>query len=872
MPANNLKQRTEKPTPSTAPGYFAGYSGQSAMPNCTSYVIERCREYWGKVPFEYGRVPGNAWLTNLPSGWKAIHTKNIGDRKSGDILVFDGHVAFTELDRTITESFWTDGFNAKSRAEGYKDIINDTQRNNAGTASGVYRLLEGHWGDTAPNMNGNPAQKYEYRFWHEGRGSSETLLGIIRNSDGSEEPYIPDVESPPAPRQANLLTLNNTNITEIISGKLMDGGTRREFFWGTSTSTQTNAFTPDQGMSGTTFTWLSGSDNVTIWNQLEAQVPNTSDGYIYFTVNYYNYWEQTGEEYLEFYQNSAICKYHIIEEYKPNVTFTPFDKDFYIEGDDSEGTPVYNLYNNAFLIGGYSKLKTNYDVIPFVHPPVDQTKGYTNTSPIKKEDTHFTAIFADLEQQEITDHSGEITLSLIKNSDKQYTTFVFGEAKDERNRYYSEKLQEDYVYGYHQPRLIVDRCYRCSFEKDALYDSEGTRQERLEHLTEVWDLNGDWLHCTFSFDLWCDTEEFDTSEFNHNDVIVDSEGRGIKIYLGSDDAPEEEFIPWIWEEPQPTGEDEPYEHFIHYIDETGKLNYYDFLIKTKFPREKEDGTRYETHAKLILHDQVMAWYHTPDLTTDKIETSKYPFSLLDDEYNRTGAAFGKQAEVPNAVEFGRQMWMRGTDQTTGKEAFKTAYDVINGTTAYPVGSIYMSVLDIDPATIFGGVWVKIAGKYLLASCNDNDGIKDEDGNDVKFKTLETGGEYKHQLTVSELPSHSHGHDHTHDVTITQHNGHHEFKTLHYVSGVSIANAGYVNGNTSTAGDPSHNHNFSANVTNTSLTVTSHDQKFMTDVTQYDDVTYTTGNANPSVTNNTGSNARHNNMTPYFVVNMWYRLK
>lgn len=62
---------------------------------------------------------------------------------------------------------------------------------------------------------------------------------------------------------------------------------------------------------------------------------------------------------------------------------------------------------------------------------------------------------------------------------------------------------------------------------------------------------------------------------------------------------------------------------------------------------------------------------------------------------------------------------------------------------YPVGSIYMSWSHVDPATMFGGTWVRIVNTFLWACDADGDiGI--------------TGGEKTHVLTTAEMPSHSHG--------------------------------------------------------------------------------------------------------------------
>lgn len=61
---------------------------------------------------------------------------------------------------------------------------------------------------------------------------------------------------------------------------------------------------------------------------------------------------------------------------------------------------------------------------------------------------------------------------------------------------------------------------------------------------------------------------------------------------------------------------------------------------------------------------------------------------------------------------------------------------------YPVGSIYMSINDINPNLLFGiGEWEAIEDRFLLG---------------VGIHTAgETGGEETHLLTIDELPSHSH---------------------------------------------------------------------------------------------------------------------
>lgn len=67
-------------------------------------------------------------------------------------------------------------------------------------------------------------------------------------------------------------------------------------------------------------------------------------------------------------------------------------------------------------------------------------------------------------------------------------------------------------------------------------------------------------------------------------------------------------------------------------------------------------------------------------------------------------------------------------------------DLIN--LIYPVGSIYMNVNNINPASLFGGTWEQIKDRFLLA-CGDT------------YKNGETGGEATHTLTIAEIPPHFH---------------------------------------------------------------------------------------------------------------------
>lgn len=48
-------------------------------------------------------------------------------------------------------------------------------------------------------------------------------------------------------------------------------------------------------------------------------------------------------------------------------------------------------------------------------------------------------------------------------------------------------------------------------------------------------------------------------------------------------------------------------------------------------------------------------------------------------------------------------------------------------TVYPIGSVYISVNSTSPASLFGGTWEKISGKFLLG-ISDNNELGDTGGN------------------------------------------------------------------------------------------------------------------------------------------------
>lgn len=65
---------------------------------------------------------------------------------------------------------------------------------------------------------------------------------------------------------------------------------------------------------------------------------------------------------------------------------------------------------------------------------------------------------------------------------------------------------------------------------------------------------------------------------------------------------------------------------------------------------------------------------------------------------------------------------------------------------HPIGSIYMHIGGMDPASLFGGTWQKIEGRYLLASGTVSG---------KSYKAGDIGGSATHSITSAEMPPHVH---------------------------------------------------------------------------------------------------------------------
>lgn len=180
---------------------------------------------------------------------------------------------------------------------------------------------------------------------------------------------------------------------------------------------------------------------------------------------------------------------------------------------------------------------------------------------------------------------------------------------------------------------------------------------------------------------------------------------------------------------------------------------------------------------------------------------------------------------------------------------------VNGniTQAWPVGSIFVTVVSTNPGTLLGfGTWSAFAAGRVLVGIN---------GADTDFDTVkETGGAKTHTLTSAEMPSHTHVQDaHTH----TQ-NSHNHTQDAHTHTQNSFAPRIINSGTAGTVGVQGASAASNANASNAATTATNQN------ATATNQAATAVNQNTTAVNQTTGGGTAHNNLQPYIVVYMWER--
>ena len=186
-----------------------------------------------------------------------------------------------------------------------------------------------------------------------------------------------------------------------------------------------------------------------------------------------------------------------------------------------------------------------------------------------------------------------------------------------------------------------------------------------------------------------------------------------------------------------------YKHLVEFkIAKTSKLMDITQLHIGRPILIKTDDDIYESYISAItLNDENFVYFKSGSLR----------ITLLD-KLKKTNNSGGNKLDVTGGKILGN-LEVNGNIYCKNKSIF----DLV-----YPIGSIYLTLEDINPSTKFGGTWEKISqGRCLVGtgiasdSPNNTNWAGDLNDDGYSFWVGEKGGQFKHKLTTNEMAGHDH---------------------------------------------------------------------------------------------------------------------
>jgi microcystin-dependent protein len=190
-----------------------------------------------------------------------------------------------------------------------------------------------------------------------------------------------------------------------------------------------------------------------------------------------------------------------------------------------------------------------------------------------------------------------------------------------------------------------------------------------------------------------------------------------------------------------------------------------------------------------------------------------------------------------------------TNDRTNAPSIHAVREAVNNNwlSIYPVGSIYMSVNNVNPSELFGGTWQQIKDTFLLAS------------GDV-YNNGATGGEATHTLSASEIPTHTHSYEqavraHGHELLVE------EMPTHSHYTQISQDVFCYENGGYFRQSDGTQ----ASDIKIAATDISAYTSEVGSGVAHEHTIDTQTANSGSE-----GQGGAHNNMPPYLAVNVWER--
>ena len=163
--------------------------------------------------------------------------------------------------------------------------------------------------------------------------------------------------------------------------------------------------------------------------------------------------------------------------------------------------------------------------------------------------------------------------------------------------------------------------------------------------------------------------------------------------------------------------------------------------------------------KVVINDEVVL-----DLTGDTVQAADLPKGVIAHSAagvkvtgttNYAGSSnAGGSATSAEKLNNSLTIKLNGTSQGAWDGSSAKTIDITAATpaavkaaiaeaklAAWPIGSIYMTVSNTSPESLFGGTWERISERFLIGASSS-------------YPAGSTGGESAHTLTQSELPNYS----------------------------------------------------------------------------------------------------------------------
>ena len=242
-------------------------------------------------------------------------------------------------------------------------------------------------------------------------------------------------------------------------------------------------------------------------------------------------------------------------------------------------------------------------------------------------------------------------------------------------------------------------------------------------------------------------------------------------------------------------------------------------IDTKAEKQEVNQTIETLNQKINTKQDKLSFDATPTENSTNPVTSGGVYNAIETEkqgVNQTIETLNQKINTKqDKLSFDATPTENSTNPVTSGGVYNALSQKITLSQVYPIGSIYISVNNTSPASLFGGSWEKIKDKFLLGSGDT-------------YTNGESGGEATHKLTYDEMPMHIH---------------YERFGNTSYTTWEGFSTA-TQQGSRTVTGVELPGYNYSASKT---------------------------GTYNYLTTGYSGNDKPHNNMPPYLVVNMWKRI-